>query len=299
MSFVPKLPKNLESFEQSISQNGMRILERRYLLKDQHGNQIEDVRGMFWRVASVIASHTHVASDDCRERVVTDLAIKYFEMMASLKFFPNSPTFTGAGTPLGQLAACFVLAIDDDMGKDSDDGIFSTLKNAALVQQTGGGVGFSFSRLRPKGDIVKSSNGVASGPVSFLKVYDAAFGAIAQGGTRRGANMAVLRIDHPDIEEFISCKSKEGVLTNFNISVGLTTKFMEAVVSKSKFELVNPHTKIVDRVVDAAELFDRIVESSHKNGEPGILFLDTANASNPVPHIYSLEATNPCGEQVE
>lgn len=224
-------------------------------------------------------------------------AEEFFKMISSKKFFPNSPTFTGAGTPLGQLAACFVLAIDDDMGKDSPEGIFSTLRNAALIQQTGGGIGFSFSRLRPKNAIVRSSMGRASGPVSFMQVYDCAFGAIAQGGTRRGASMAVLRVDHPDIDEFITCKTKEGTITNFNISVGITDKFMECVRSGAPFELIDPTDKHVVKTVDARELFDRIVTAAHHNGEPGVLFLDAANRANPVGHLYTLESTNPCGEQ--
>jgi ribonucleoside-diphosphate reductase alpha chain len=279
----------------------MSVLERRYLCRGDDGKPCETVAQMFWRVASVVASWTVLPGDQDRDsaearRVMAELAVRYYRVMTSLRFFPNSPTFTGAGTPLGQLAACFVLAIDDDMGHHSDDGIFSTLRSAAFIQQTGGGVGFSFSRLRPKGDLVNTSKGTASGPISFLRVYDAAFGAIAQGGTRRGANMAVLRVDHPDIEEFISCKAKEGTLTNFNISVGLTDKFMEAVRSNSDFELVNPRTKKAAKTVKAVEIFELIANYAHRNGEPGVLFLDTANRANPVPHLYTLEATNPCGE---
>nr|MBN1229612.1 adenosylcobalamin-dependent ribonucleoside-diphosphate reductase [Anaerolineae bacterium] len=205
-------------------------------------------------------------------------------------------TFTGAGTPLGQLAACFVLAIDDDMGR-SPDGIFQTLRNAALIQQTGGGNGFSFSRLRPKGALVRSSNGEATGPIGFLRVYDQAFGEIAQGGTRRGANMGVLRVDHPDIRQFITCKTDENQITNFNISVAITDQFMEAVKNNGDFNLVNPQDSSVWKTVRAREIFDAIVRQAHHNGEPGVLFIDRANADNPVPHLYQIEATNPCGEQ--
>ncbi|MBI4091358.1 adenosylcobalamin-dependent ribonucleoside-diphosphate reductase, partial [candidate division WWE3 bacterium] len=190
----------------------------------------------------------------------------------------------------------FVLPIEDDLGKESD-GIFSTLRVAALIQQVGGGNGFAFSRLRSKDTIVKTSNGKATGPVGFLKVYDASFGEIAQGGARRGANMAVLRVDHPDIRDFIKCKTVEGQISNFNISVGITDKFMQAVEGDDWFDLVDPHTKKVMESVKARELFNVIVRYAHKNGEPGVLFLDTANKANPVPHLYELEATNPCGEQ--
>jgi ribonucleoside-diphosphate reductase alpha chain len=242
---------------------------------------------------------------------------QFFILLTSKRFFPNSPTFTGAGTPLGQLAACFVLPISDDMGRHPA-GIFQTLRDAALIQQTGGGNGFSFSRLRPKNTLVKSSAGQATGPVGFLRVYDKAFGEIAQGGTRRGANMAVLRVDHPDIEEFITCKTDENSITNFNISVGITDAFMQAVEQDDLWELRFPdvsdpryhdfHGTIeqaealgipirVHRKIRARELFDKIVRQAHHNGEPGMLFLDAANRSNPVPHLYQLEATNPCGEQ--
>ncbi len=241
----------------------------------------------------------------------------YYDLLAQKDFFPNSPTFTGAGTPLGQLAACFVLPVTDDMGRDSA-GIFQTLRDAALIQQTGGGNGFSFSRLRPQGSLVKTSAGQATGPVGFLRVYDHAFGEIAQGGTRRGANMGVLRVDHPNIEEFISCKTDEHAITNFNISVGVTDAFMEAVAQDDWWDLRFPDVTLpaykenrgtldqleaanvpinVYKKVRARELFDRIVTQAHHNGEPGLLFLDAANRSNPVPHLYQLEATNPCGEQ--
>ncbi|MGB8253757.1 MAG: adenosylcobalamin-dependent ribonucleoside-diphosphate reductase, partial [Anaerolineaceae bacterium] len=242
---------------------------------------------------------------------------EFYRLLTSRRFFPNSPTFTGAGTPLGQLAACFVLQISDDMGR-APTGIFSSLRDAALIQQTGGGNGFSFSRLRPSGCLVKSSAGKATGPVGFLRVYDQAFGEVAQGGTRRGANMAVLRVDHPDIEDFISCKTSENAITNFNISVGITDAFMRAVEQDALWDLrfpdvTDPRYRTVDgtyedfeaagvpfkvyKQVKARELFDKIVTQAHHNGEPGLLFIDAANRQNPVPHLYQLEATNPCGEQ--
>ena len=274
-----------------LSENARVVLGKRYLRRGQDGKPAETVEGMFWRVATHIAKPDGEYGGDARKT-----ALEFYDLLTDLRFMPNSPTFTGAGTPLGQLAACFVLPIEDDMGKNPD-GIFSTLRNAALIQQTGGGNGFSFSRLRPKNDRVVSSAGTASGPVGFLRVYDGAFGEIAQGGTRRGANMALLRVDHPDVEEFITCKSEEGSISNFNISVGVTDAFIEAVVADDDFPLVNPRTKEVARTVRARDLFEQITTQAHHNGEPGVLFLDTANRANPVPHLYELEATNPCGEQ--
>jgi ribonucleoside-diphosphate reductase alpha chain len=219
----------------------------------------------------------------------------YYDLIASWRFVPNSPTWTGSGTPLGQLAACFVLPIDDDLGKESPDSIMDVLRKAALIQQTGGGNGFGFSRLRPTGAVVKASMGRASGPVGFLTMYDAVFGQIAQGGSRRGANMAVLRVDHPDILQFVECKTVEGEIANFNISVALTEEFMTAVEKEESFDL-RWRNEVFD-TVDAKELFGQIVEAAWKLGDPGCLFIDRANAANPNPHRYDLEATNPCGEQ--
>ena len=270
--------------------NAVKVLEKRYLRKDPDGSFLETPAGMFYRVARSVAQAEETI--DAKESITR----VFYDLMTERRFYPNSPTFTGAGTPLGQLAACFVLGIEDDMGKD-DQGIFSTLRTAALIQQTGGGNGFSFSKLRPKGDVVHASSGKASGPVGFLRVYDAAFGEIAQGGTRRGANMAVLQVDHPDIEEFITCKAKEGAISNFNISVAITDEFMRAVEADRDFDLRNPRDGKIWRTVKARDLFDKIVEYAHRNGEPGVLFIDAANRSNPVPHLYALEATNPCGEQ--
>ena len=287
-AFAPKLNPPAEI---GLSENSRQVLHKRYLRRGLDGKPVETIEGMFRRVAHAVAEPDAAYGYDA---ATTEESL--YALLASLRFFPNSPTFTGAGTPLGQLAACFVLPISDDMGRRTD-GIFQTLRDAALIQQTGGGNGFSFSRLRPKADSVASSAGVASGPVGFLRVYDTAFGEVAQGGTRRGANMAVLRVDHPDIEEFIACKAKEGHIANFNISVGITDAFMQAVAADTDFALVNPRDGQVSRTVPARALFEKIVEFAHHNGEPGALFLDAANRGNPVPHLYTLEATNPCGEQ--
>ena len=307
---TPPMPDDLPGAE--LTDNAHQVLVRRYVRRGENGQPIESVNEMFWRVAYHIAKAEDAYGNDVLTR-----AREFYQLLTSKKFFPNSPTFTGAGTPLGQLAACFVLPITDDMGRDPA-GIFQSLRDAALIQQTGGGNGFSFSRLRPKGSMVNSSAGQATGPVGFLRVYDHAFGEIAQGGTRRGANMGVLRVDHPDIEEFINCKVNENQITNFNISVGITDAFMQAVKADAEWELRFPDVTSPEyhgftgtpeqaeargvplrtyRTVRARELFEKIVEQAHHNGEPGMLFLDAANRSNPVPHLYPLEATNPCGEQ--
>ncbi len=288
------MPEDLAKRDIGLTENARTVLKKRYLRRGPDGKPVETVEEMFWRVAYNVALAEKTVGGD--EAQVEKWARKFYDLLTGLQFFPNSPTFTGAGTPLGQLAACFVLKIDDDMGR-TGSGIFETLRHAALIQQTGGGNGFSFSHLRPKGSIVKTSNGTATGPIGFLRVYDQAFGEIAQGGSRRGANMAVLNISHPDIRDFITCKSKEGNVANFNISVGITDEFMSAVESGSTFNLVNPVDGKVWETVDARELFKMIVEYAHHNGEPGVLFLDAANRENPVPHLYELESTNPCGEQ--
>ncbi|HQN43881.1 MAG TPA: adenosylcobalamin-dependent ribonucleoside-diphosphate reductase [Anaerolineaceae bacterium] len=307
---TPTMPEDLPPV--NLTENARQVLVRRYVRRGSNGEPAETVEEMFWRVAYNIAIVEKAWGTD-----VMALAREYYELLTSKSFFPNSPTFTGAGTPLGQLAACFVLPISDDMGRAST-GIFQTLRDAALIQQTGGGNGFSFSRLRPKGSLVISSAGQATGPVGFLRVYDHAFGEVAQGGSRRGANMAVLRVDHPDVEEFIACKTDENQITNFNISVGITDAFMRAVEADEDWELRFPDVHdarykgfdgtleqaeaagipiLVHKRVRARELFDKIVKQAHHNGEPGMLFLDAANRGNPVPHLYQLEATNPCGEQ--
>ncbi len=296
---IMDLLENFEIYSRSVpkknglitfTENSIKILERRYLLKDSNGDVIETPEEMFDRIATAVSAPDSDYVDVKRSK------IEFFNLLSEKDFFPNSPTFTGAGTPLGQLAACFVLPIEDDLGK-KEDGIFSTLKNAALIQQSGGGNGFSFSKLRPKGSRVSSSNGVASGPIGFMRVYDNAFGEVAQGGVRRGANMGVLRVDHPDIREFIKCKSSEGDISNFNISVAVTDEFMNAVKKDRTYDLVDPHTGLIAESPQAREIFDLIVEHAYKNGEPGILYIDEANRHNPVPHLYDLEATNPCGEQ--
>jgi len=240
-----------------LSDNSKTILEKRYLRKDRNGVPQESIEEMFDRIVKV------VAEPDASYRDIAETQQDFYNLLTTKRFFPNSPTFTGAGTPLGQLAACFVLPISDDMGKRSD-GIFSTLRDAALIQQVGGGNGFSFSELRSKGCIVGSSNGKASGPVGFMSVYDKAFAEIAQGGVRRGANMAVLRVDHPDIREFTKCKSAEGDIANFNISVALTDSFMEAVVADTTYELIDPSTKEVVETPRAQEIFDLIVNHEPK-----------------------------------
>ncbi len=285
----PALPEDARKV--TLSDNARTVLIKRYVRRGEDGQPAESVEEMFWRVAY------HVGAAEAEWGGETMAAARdFYELLADKRFFPNSPTFTGAGTPLGQLAACFVLPITDDMGRDSA-GIFQTLRDAALIQQTGGGNGFSFSRLRQQGARVHSSAGEATGPVGFLRVYDKAFGEIAQGGTRRGANMAVLRVDHPDIRQFVTCKVDENQITNFNISVGVTDAFMRAVRDDATYDLIAPHTGEVVETLPAREIFDLIVRHAHHNGEPGVLFLDAANRSNPVPHLYELEATNPCGEQ--
>lgn len=307
---LPALPDGAPTVE--LSENAFEVFKRRYIRKGEDGEPIESKEETFWRVAYHIAAEDEKWGGDSKKT-----AERFYHLLAEKRFLPNSPTFTGAGTPLGQLAACFVLPISDDMGKWSD-GIFQTLRDAALIQQTGGGNGFSFSRLRPTKSLIKASSGHATGPVGFLMVYDKAFGEIAQGGTRRGANMAVLRVDHPDIESFITCKSDETAITNFNISVGITDAFMDAVFNDDLWELRFPDVKhpeyrkfsgtieqaeaagipiLVHDKIRARDLFDKIVYHAHHNGEPGLLFLDHANRDNPISHLYDLEATNPCGEQ--
>jgi len=309
-NIIPTIPEELPRVD--LSENSFEVFRRRYMRKGEDGEPIETKEETFWRVAYSIAREEERLSGDTETK-----AKDFYHLLASNRFLPNSPTFTGAGTPLGQLAACFVLPISDDMGKWSD-GIFQSLRDAALIQQTGGGNGFSFSRLRPTKSLIKASAGHATGPVGFLKVYDKAFGEIAQGGTRRGANMAVLRVDHPDIESFITCKDDETDITNFNISVGITDAFMQAVVDDDTWELRFPDIKhpkyrsfngtleqaeeagipiLVHDTIRARDLFNKIVYQAHHNGEPGLLFLDQANRENPIPHLYALEATNPCGEQ--
>jgi ribonucleoside-diphosphate reductase alpha chain len=264
------------------------VLERRYLLRDQDGNIIETPRELFHRVAHTIAAietKFEPAAD------IHGLEDKFFSLMNNQEFMPNTPTLMNAGAPLGQLSACFVLPVEDSIVD-----IFDSLKNMALIHQSGGGTGFTFSHLRPKGDMVRSTKGVASGPISFMKVFDVATGVMKQGGKRRGANMGILNADHPDIMEFILAKSDEVTLSNFNISVGATDEFIEAVKKDGKWALVNPRTKQEARTTTAGHLFDLIVNNAWRSGDPGMIFLDEINRHNPTPHLGRLEATNPCGE---
>jgi len=268
--------------------NALLVLKKRYLQKDEKQNVTESPKELFERVAHVVSE----AESDFRSKLSKrEVEEKFFQMMNRLEFIPNSPTLMNAGTSLGQLSACFVLPVEDSI-----DGIFESLKNMARIHQTGGGTGFDFSRLRPKGDLVSTTKGNASGPVSFMSIFNRATGVIVQGGRRRGANMGILRCDHPDIEDFIEAKIQEGSFSNFNISVGITDEFMEAVQKNGGFDLVNPRTKEKVRSIKARALFDLVVYSSWRTGDPGMIFLDEINRHNPTPQLGRIEATNPCGE---
>jgi len=273
----------------ALSENAKSVLKRRYLKKDSKGKLVESPKQMFRRVARHIARAEKNYDKGSNQKQMEEA---FYKMMTELKFLPNSPTLMNAGRRLGQLAACFVLPVEDSM-----DGIFDSLKNAALIHKSGGGTGFSFSRLRPKASRVGTTGGVASGPVSFMKIFNTATEQVKQGGTRRGANMAILRVDHPDIMEFISCKKHDGELNNFNISVGLTEKFMEAVKKDGTYDLVDPSENVKTGELNAAEVYRILVEQAWETGDPGIVFLDRINRDNPTPLLGEIESTNPCGEQ--
>ena len=271
-----------------VDPTALSVLRKRYLLKGAEGEVVETPEEMFRRVSRAVSEAEDGYDPHRREEIAED----FFEMMSGLEFLPNSPTLMNAGRDLGQLAACFVLPVDDTL-----DSIFSTVKETARIHQTGGGTGFSFSRLRPKDDIVASTMGVASGPISFIKVFNMATEVVKQGGTRRGANMGVFRVDHPDIEQFIQVKRRPEELTNFNLSVALTDRFMEAYEKNGTFPLINPRNGKETKRVNARELLTLIADSAWFSGEPGVLFIDTINRANPTPALGDIEATNPCGEQ--
>lgn len=271
-----------------LSENSLKVLQRRYLRKDDKRNVIESPDELFQRVAKA------VAAAELTWGTATEVARweeKFSGIMSDLLFLPNSPTLMNAGRGKNQLSACFVLPVDDNMNS-----IFSTLKNAALIQQSGGGTGFNFSHLRPKDDLVNTTGGTASGPVSFMKIFDAATEHVKQGGKRRGANMGILNVSHPDIEEFIFSKRETGVLSNFNISVGITNEFMQAVEFNAGWDLLHPNTGTVVKKIDAKKIWNEIILSAWQTGDPGLVFLDTINAGNPIPALGAIEATNPCGE---
>jgi ribonucleoside-diphosphate reductase alpha chain len=288
------LPINPPTGPVTLTNNARTVLEKRYLIKNEKGQAVEQPEDLFWRVATVVAEadKRYGAS----EGAVNEVAEQFYYLMTQRRFIPNSPTLMNAGRPLGQLSACFVLPVNDALS-NGKDGIYDTLAAMALIHQSGGGTGFGFSRLRPSGSMVRSTTGVASGPVSFMKLYDASTDAVKQGGTRRGANMGILRVDHPDIMQFVTCKEDLTQITNFNISVAITEKFMTAVRNKTSYDLIDPKSKAVVGQLDAQMVWDKMIVGAWRTGEPGVFYIDEANRYNPVPHLGEYEATNPCGEQ--
>src|SRR6476619_4765873 len=271
---MPHTPSKAPAGPAALSQHARTVLEKRYLVKDASGKAIESPEDMFWRVATVVAEadRRYGAS----EGAVTEAAAEFYRLMTQRRFEPNSPTLMNAGRPLGQLSACFVLPVKDALS-NGENGIYDTLAHMALIHQSGGGTGFSFSSLRPQGSMVRSTTGVASGPVSFMKLYDASTDAVKQGGTRRGANMGILRVDHPDIMEFITCKEDITQITNFNISVAVTTKFMNAVKAGTTYDLIDPGTNKSVGQLDARAVWNKMIEDAWRTGEPGCFFIDEAN----------------------